>query len=92
MADDTRSAEQHDAARAAISALLSVDPRDVGCQQTWDLIHVYAETVTRGEDPEEVMPGITAHLRSCPLCADDYAGLLNALMTAAEVVASSRED
>ncbi len=72
-----------------VDAWLRTDPRDAGCQQTWELIHVYAEVVTQGGDPEVTMPGITAHLRSCPPCADDYEGLLNALMTANEVAAGT---
>jgi len=35
------------------------------------------------------MPGMTAHLRSCPRCADDYAGLINALMSAEAVAAGT---
>lgn len=63
--------------------LLATDPRDVGCEQTWQLIDVYAELVLASEDPETRFPGITAHLSSCDPCSEDYRGLLEAMRTAA---------
>jgi hypothetical protein len=76
------SAERPVGMKAALEALLAVDPRDVGCEETWRLIHVYAEIAAEGGDPEKALPGISAHLRACPPCSDDYLGLQNALMTA----------
>lgn len=60
-------------------AFLETDPRDVGCERAWDLVHVYAEMVSTGEDPEELFPGVTAHLASCCPCEQDFQGLLTAL-------------
>ena len=67
-----------------LRALLTVDPNDVGCEATWQLIDVYAELVVAGEDPEKIFPGITVHLSSCDPCAEDYRGLLSAMRSAAE--------
>ncbi len=64
--------------------LLTTDPLDAGCADTWQLIDVYAELVLAGEDPEQTFPGITAHLSSCDPCAEDYRGLLNAMRYPAE--------
>lgn len=66
-----------------LRALLATDPRDVGCEETWQLIDTYAELVLAGEDPEQSFPGITAHLSSCDPCAEDYRGLLNTMRSAA---------
>lgn len=66
-----------------LRALLTTDPRDVGCEETWQLIDVYAELVLSGEDPELALPGITAHLSSCDPCAEDYRGLLETMRGAA---------
>lgn len=60
-------------------AFLTTDPRDVGCEQAWALVHVYAELVLEGHDPESRYPGVTAHLAACPPCEQDYQGLLIAL-------------
>lgn len=84
-------AGKESATTRALDALLSVDPRDTGCDETWRLIDAYAEVAVAGGDPEEQFPGISAHLRSCPPCTDDYQGLLNALMTADRVARESGE-
>jgi len=60
-------------------AFLETDPRDVGCARAWELVHVYAEMVGAGEDPEELFPGVTAHLASCGPCEQDFQGLLTAM-------------
>ena len=62
-----------------LRSMLATDPRDVGCAETFELIHTYAEVVVTGGDPEQVMPGVTAHLAACGPCAEDYLGLLSAL-------------
>jgi hypothetical protein len=67
-----------------LRALLTTDPRDAGCEETWQLIDVYAELVLAGDDPERSFPGITVHLDSCDPCAEDYRGLLHAMRRAAD--------
>ena len=74
-----------------LEAFLTTDPRDAGCAETWRLIDVYVDIAARGGDPEATYPGIAAHLRACPPCADDHEGLVNALMTA-ERAARDRQD
>ncbi len=76
---------------AGVRALLTTDPRDVGCEDTWQLIDVYAELVLAGEDPEQRFPGITVHLGSCDPCAEDYRGLLNVMRSAAGEAPGSSE-
>lgn len=63
----------------ALDALLTVDPRDVGCDAAMAAMAVYAEVVLAGGDPETTHPGVTAHLASCGPCAVDLAGLLAAI-------------
>lgn len=63
----------------ALQALLQTDPRDPGCADTFEQLHLYAEILARGDDPEVLMPGITAHLRACHPCGEDLIGLLAAL-------------
>jgi hypothetical protein len=63
-----------------LAAFLRTDPRDVGCGQAMDILHVYAELAV--EDPvtaEQLYPGVAAHLRGCGPCAVDLAGLLEFL-------------
>jgi hypothetical protein len=64
----------------AVQRLVSADPRDPGCGETTELLHVYADLVSA--DPRAAVqdyPGATAHLRDCAPCAEDLTGLLAAI-------------
>jgi hypothetical protein len=65
--------------RVNIERFLATDPRDVGCKEAMEILHVYAEVATSGRKSEELYPGVAAHLRSCGPCAEDLQGLLSAL-------------
>jgi hypothetical protein len=62
-----------------LDRFLQTDPRDVGCAQAMEMLHVYAELTAGGESAEQRYPGIAAHLRACGPCGEDFAGLLAAL-------------
>jgi len=62
-----------------LERFLRTDPRDPGCAETMRLLHVYADALLAGEDPELLHPGLAAHLRACSPCADELAGLLAAI-------------
>jgi hypothetical protein len=68
---------------SALDRFLRTDPRDVGCGEAMEMLHVYAELVDSGEQAEERYPGIAAHLRACGPCGEDFEGLLAALRDAA---------
>jgi hypothetical protein len=63
----------------AVDRFLQTDPRDVGCEEAMSVLHVYAEIVAGGEDPELVYPGVRAHLLACGPCDEDFQGLLAAI-------------
>jgi len=62
-----------------LDRFLRTDPRDVGCAQAMELLHIYAELAAVGDPVEERYSGIAAHLRACGPCEDDFEGLLAAL-------------
>jgi hypothetical protein len=67
--------------RLDLDAFLRTDPRDVGCGEAMELLHIYAELYLA--DPEAARrryPGIDVHLRGCGPCSADFEGLL-ALIT-----------
>ena len=64
---------------SALDGFLRTDPRDVGCAQAMEMLHVYAELVAAGAPVDERYPGVAAHLRACGPCGDDFDGLLTAL-------------
>lgn len=64
---------------AVLERFLHTDPRDVGCEHALELLHVYAELTVAGEDPEQRLPAVAAHLESCGPCREDLVGLLAAV-------------
>ncbi len=63
----------------ALDDFLRTDPRDVGCAQAMEMLHVYADLVATGAAAEQQYPGIAAHLRACGPCGEDFEGLLAAV-------------
>jgi hypothetical protein len=61
-----------------LDALLRSEPGDAGCTAGEDILDAYVELELAGEDPAATFPGTAIHLRSCPGCAADHAGLLEA--------------
>jgi hypothetical protein len=64
---------------ARLEQFLQTDPRDVGCEQAMELLHVYVELAAAGEEAAQRYPGIAAHLRACGPCSEDFEGLLTAI-------------
>lgn len=63
----------------ALERFLQTDPRDVGCAEAMQMLHVYAEMVASGAEAEQRYPGIAAHLHACGPCGQDFEGLLAAV-------------
>ena len=64
---------------SALDRFLRTDPRDVGCEQAMEMLHIYAELAATGEQVEQRYPGVAAHLRACGPCGEDFEGLLAAI-------------
>jgi hypothetical protein len=64
---------------SALDRFLRTDPRDVGCAEAMEMLHVYAELTAAGGPAESRYPGVAAHLRACGPCGEDFEGLLAAL-------------
>jgi hypothetical protein len=61
-----------------LDELLRALPGDPGCVVGETAMASYVELELAGEDPALSYPGTAIHLRSCPGCAADHAGLLEA--------------
>jgi hypothetical protein len=66
-----------------LDRFLRTNPRDVGCAQATEMLHIYVELVAAGEPAEERYPDIAAHLDACGPCGEDFEGLLAALRSEA---------
>lgn len=64
---------------SALDRFLRTDPRDVGCAEAMEMLHVYAELAAAGTPVQERYPGVAAHLRACGPCGEDFEGLLAAV-------------
>ena len=64
---------------SALDRFLRTDPRDVGCAEAMEMLHVYAELVAADEPAQQRHPGIAAHLQACGPCGEDFEGLLAAI-------------
>jgi hypothetical protein len=65
---------------SALDRFLRTDPRDVGCDEAMEILHVYAELAAA--DPEAARqryPGVAAHLDACGPCDQDFEGLLTVI-------------
>jgi hypothetical protein len=61
----------------ALDRFLQTDPQDVGCEQTMEFLHVYVDLmVADAMAAADRYRGITAHLRACEPCREDFEGLL----------------
>jgi hypothetical protein len=65
--------------RSELDRFLETDPRDVGCEEAMEFLHVYVELIAEDANAGHHYPGITAHLRACGPCSDDFEGLLAAV-------------
>ncbi|NOY98277.1 MAG: hypothetical protein GXP40_03595, partial [Chloroflexi bacterium] len=52
---------------------------EYSCDEAYRLLDQYAETVTRGEDAERIMPLVKHHLDMCPDCREEFEALLRVL-------------
>jgi hypothetical protein len=70
---------------AALDRFLQTDPRDVGCAEAMDLLHLYVELAAAdAAAARQRYPGITVHLRACGPCGEDFDGLLAAVTGATD--------
>jgi hypothetical protein len=59
-----------------LNRLLGPGEPEVTCEQCFELLDEYVELEVRGDDVEEQLPGMRAHLAGCPACHEDHESLL----------------
>ena len=62
-----------------LDRFLRTDPRDVGCAEAMEVLHVYVELVASGAPAGQRYPGVAAHLHACGPCGEDFEALLAAV-------------
>jgi anti-sigma factor RsiW len=61
-----------------LDELLRAEEGDAGCTAGEDILDAYVDLELAGADPAAAFPGTAVHLRACPGCRADYAGLREA--------------
>jgi hypothetical protein len=67
-----------------LDRFLQTNPRDVGCADAMEVLHVYVDLVVSGAPAEQRYPGIAAHLRADGSCGEDFEALLAAVRETAD--------
>jgi hypothetical protein len=62
----------------SLQRFLDADAADVGCGETFALLAAYVQRQLDFADAEIAYPGVSAHLRVCGPCSEDFRGLLAA--------------
>ena len=58
-----------------IDRLLGPKDPEVSCDECFARLDEYVDLELLQGDAERVMPGLAAHLRGCPACAEEHASL-----------------
>ena len=66
-----------------IERMLGPSGPELGCDECFDLLDEYVELELHGEDADEAVPGMRAHLEGCPACSEEHESL-RALLAADE--------
>ena len=59
--------------------ILNTAPQELTCDEAFQVLHQYADLVSRGEDASQILPEVHRHLETCPDCREEYEALLRAL-------------
>jgi hypothetical protein len=54
-----------------LGRMLGAAGPDIGCERCFDELDRYVELELAGRDAERAVPGMQAHLRGCPACAEE---------------------
>ena len=65
--------------RALVEMVAKTDQEECGCDDVFDLIDQYAESVLQSQDPALLMPKVKYHLAICRGCCEEYEMLLQIL-------------
>ena len=64
-----------------LDKLLGPDGPELTCNECFEHLDRYVELEHTGRDADAAIPGMRAHLRGCPACAEDHESL-SALLAA----------
>jgi anti-sigma factor RsiW len=60
---------------STLRRLLGSGEPEISCESCFDQLDAYVDTQLLGRDADAAVPGMHAHLRGCPACAEEYDSL-----------------
>jgi hypothetical protein len=58
-----------------VERLLGPKGPEIGCEECFERLDEFVELELAGGAAEAAVPGMTAHLRGCPACREEYESL-----------------
>ena len=58
-----------------LKGLLGPSGPELTCEECFEYLDVYVEHELAGENAEQSVPGMRAHLHGCPACAEEHDSL-----------------
>ncbi|MDZ7807252.1 MAG: hypothetical protein U5K71_09050 [Gracilimonas sp.] len=68
-----------DVLKKLISKIPHTHDGEIGCDDCFEELHIFAEMELEGKSPEKAMPLIREHLDNCGECRQEYQALLDAM-------------
>lgn len=66
---------------ALLGQLLGPTGPELGCEECFELLDLYVEVEAAGENADERVPRMRAHLEGCPACAEEHDSLLDLVIS-----------
>jgi hypothetical protein len=65
----------NDPQKKLVARLLGPEGPELSCEECFERLDEYVDAELAGHDPEQTVPGMTAHLTGCPACREDHKSL-----------------
>jgi hypothetical protein len=65
----------NDTQKELVARLLGPEGPELSCEECFEHLDEYVDAELAGHDPEQVVPGMSAHLTGCPACREDHESL-----------------
>ena len=62
-----------------LEQLAKTEEHEATCDEVFEVLDMYTEAVTRGEDTDHLLPLVRRHIQFCKCCKEEYEVLLSIL-------------
>lgn len=65
--------------RTTLTMVAQTQEQEIGCDEAYAFLGVYADHVNRGDDVAALMPLVHHHLTMCPDCRQEFEALMRSI-------------